>query len=75
MIEPATTQQKQLPYNNKAAAFANCVCPTLLKFTPWQFCRAKKCIWDILYQIEENSDFNDFCSMQAMQTIQPQHKL
>ncbi len=60
--EPSPPPAQQPTGDNEAAAFANCVRLTLEKFTPRQFRRAKKCISDILYQIEKSSDFENMAS-------------
>ncbi|CAB4016858.1 Hypothetical predicted protein [Paramuricea clavata] len=60
--EPAPAPTQQPTGDNEAAVFANSVRLTLGKFTPRQFRRAKKCISDILYQIEESTDFENMAS-------------
>ena len=42
--------------NSEVAAFANYVRLTLSKLNPRKFRRAKKCIGDILFQIEESDE-------------------
>ena len=59
--EPA---QKSAPHddletNDEVVAYTNYIRLTLSKFSARRFRKAKKCIGDILYQIEEGEDFEN----------------
>ena len=59
MREPETTTckgQNTLLENSEVAAFANYMHLTLSKFNPRKFRRAKRCIGDILFQLEESDE-------------------
>lgn len=58
MKEPETSKgQNTLVEDNEVAAFANYVRLTLSKLNARKFRRAKKCIGDILFQIEESDEW------------------
>jgi len=57
MREPETTTCKgQNTLLENSEAFANYMRLTLSKFNPRKFRRAKKCIGDILFQLEESDE-------------------
>ena len=45
--------------NDEVAAYANYIRLTMSKFSVRNFRKAKKCIGDILYQIEESGDYDN----------------
>lgn len=55
---PAPVSQTPLVEKNESVAFGNYVALALSKMTPRQFRRAKKCISDVLYEIEESDNFD-----------------
>ena len=57
MREPETSKgQNTSVGNSEVAAFANYVRLALSKFNPGKFRRAKKCVGDIMFQIEESDE-------------------
>lgn len=51
--------KENLVANDEVAAYANYIRLTMSKFSVRNFRKAKKCIGDILYQIEESEDYDN----------------
>lgn len=70
MKQPETSKgQHTSVENSEVAAFANYVRLTLSKLNPRKFRKAKKCIGDILFQIEENDELEAASATSRINTL------